>query len=146
MNEEDIKKKREENLKIEEEADRFFFIRLGRLALIVNCVTPFLILPGLAAWRVLEQPSPRQYFLSNLGWLLLADLYSIGTLGIICAAIYLLGGSKGWRLCGLDGLQDLLFGKGDAGGGCAFWFTIFLLIFPYIVIVGVGIAFKEWIK
>jgi hypothetical protein len=148
MTDEKEKLKREENKKLDEEGDRLFFVRLGRFALLVNFITPFLILPGLAAWRALETHFDtfvsKPFFWNNLGWLLLRDLYAVGAFGIICAVIYLAGGARGLKLCGLDDFFS------TTEGTLMFWLLVFFLIFPYALFVFVGIGcngiYEMWIK
>ena len=109
-NEEELKLKREESEKLDEEGDRLFFVRLGRVALIISVLTPFVILPGFAAWRALEVyyqtlvgPSlslfEKPFFWNNYGWLLLSDLYAVGAFGILLILVYLVGGTRGLKLC-----------------------------------------------
>jgi hypothetical protein len=146
--EEELNLKREENRKLDEEGDRLFFVRLGRFALVVNFITPFVILPGFAVWRALETHFDaawsKPFFWNNLGWLLLRDLYAVGAFGIICSVIYLAGGERGWKLCGLPNIFS------ESAGPLMFWPFVFMLIFPYafFVFAGMGcIGFYEmWIK
>jgi hypothetical protein len=148
--EEELKLKWEENKKLDEEGDRLFFVRLGRFALVVNVfITPFLILPGFAAWRALEAHDlawSKPFFWNNLGWLLLSDLYAAGVFGIICAFIYLAGGTRGWKLCGVTDI----FSESATEGTLMFWLSAFGLIFPYVFIVWVGMVcnsvYVMWIK
>ena len=150
-NEEELKLKREENKKLDEEGDRLFFVRLGRFLLVMNFLTPYLILPGFAVWRALEthfdSAWSKPFFWNNLGWLLLRDLYAVGALGIICSVIYLAGGARGWKLCGLPDI----FSKTSTGEtDFPFWFFVFMLVFPYAIFVFLGMgcnAFYEiWFK
>lgn len=89
-------------MKLREEGDRLFFVRLGRFALVAVGSASVVFLPGIALWRTFEQDYPPRHFWSNLGWLLLGDLYAIGALAIVCALIYLAGGTRGLKLCGAD--------------------------------------------
>ena len=108
MSDEELKKKRDEAfLKLQEEGDRLFFVRLGRFALVAVASASVVFLPGVALWRTLEQDYPNSHFWSNLGWLLLGDLYAIGALVIVCVLIYLAGGSRGLKLCGADECMDV---------------------------------------
>lgn len=106
MTDEELKKKREEKLKIREEGDRNFFVRLGRFALLATVFTIMLFLPVFAVWRTFEQDYPYSFFWSNLGWLLWADLFAMGALVIISITIYLAGGLRGLKLCGADEFID----------------------------------------
>lgn len=106
MSDEELKKRAEEFLKLQEEGDRLFFVRLGRFALTAIGLASVVILPGIAIWRVFEQDVPTEHFWSNLGWLLLGNLYAFGALLIVYAIIYLAGGSRGLKLCGSDAIMD----------------------------------------
>ena len=106
MSHEELKKKREEKLKIREECDRHFFSRLGRFALASIFLANLLILPIIASWRTFEQDFPNKFFWTNFGWLLLGDLCGLGVLVIVCAVIYLAGGSRAMKLCGADELFE----------------------------------------
>ena len=144
MSDEELKKKGEERLKLREEGDRLFFVRLGRFALVAVCSASVVFLPGIALWRTFEQDYPPSHFWSNLGWLLLCDLYAIGALAIVCALIYLAGGTRGLKLCGADEcmedkdlpLPPLLF---IPACGCILYGVFFFF----------GLSFRElylWIK
>lgn len=106
MSPEELKKKREEKLKIREECDRYFFCRLGRFALASCLFASLLILPVIASWRTFEQDLPKDFFWKNFGLLLLGDLYVFGALLIVWAIVYLAGGSRGTKLCGIDELVE----------------------------------------
>lgn len=142
MSDEELKRKREEKLKLREEGDRLFFVRLGRFALVAVCLASIVFLPGIALWRTLEQDYPNRHFWSNLGWLLLGDLYAIGALAIVCVLIYLAGGSRGLKLCGADECID------DNGAPLFLMFpAIGCLIYGFLFLF--GIVLREaylWVK
>jgi len=145
-NEEELKLKREESEKLDEEGDRLFFVRLGRVALIISVLTPFVILPGFAAWRALEVyyqalvgPSlslfEKPFFWNNYGWLLLSDLYAVGAFGILLILVYLVGGTRGLKLCWFP---DFFSGKTDPDPGLSLGVIAFSTIILYALFVGVG--------
>ena len=141
-NDEELKRKWEERKKLDEEGDRLFFVRLGRFAIAVNFLTPAVILPGFAAWRALETHFDaswsKPFFWNNLGWLLLRDLYAVGAFGIIYSVIYLAGGCRGWKLCGLGDI----FSQSESGEMPPFWplLLVFFAVVPYALFVFVGMA------
>jgi hypothetical protein len=155
--EEELKLKREENEKLNEEGDRLFFVRLGRVALIISLLTPTVILPGFAAWRALEVycqslvgPAlsffEKPFFWNNYVWLLLSDLYAVGAFGILFILVYLTGGTRGLKLCWF---WDVFSGK-QPDPGLLFWLIAFATIACYAIFVLVGIFcitfYVAWIK
>ena len=134
---EELKLKREEKEKLDEEGDRLFLVRLGRLALSITIGTPAFILPGFAAWRALEtycqDGGEKPFFWNNFGWLLLNDLYVVGVFGALYALIYLGGGNRGLKLCGVT---DLFSGKETADS--VILLTVAYLSTFYIIFVGIG--------
>lgn len=149
-NEEELKSKREENEKLDAEGDSLFFVRLGRVALIISLLAPIVVLPGFAAWRALETYSQtffeKPFFWINYGWLLLSDLYAVGAFVALFVLVYLVGGKRGLKLCWFP---DFFSGK-EEDPGCLFGSIAFATIFFYAVCVGVGIAccslYFLWIK
>jgi len=146
-NEEELKLKREESEKLDEEGDRLFFVRLGRVALIMSVLTPLVILPGFAAWRALEVyyqtlvgPAlsffEKPFFWNNYGWLLLSDLYAVGAFGILLVLVYLVGGTRGLKLCWFP---DFFSGTTEPDPGLALGVIALSTIILYAVFVGVGI-------
>ena len=137
--EEELNLKREEDDKLDEEGDRLFLVRLGRLALFMTIGTPAFILPGFAAWRALEtycqDGGEKPFFWNNFGWLLLNDLYVVGVFGALCALIYLGGGKRGLKLCGVP---YLFSGKGKVTEDLVIFLTVAYLSTFYIIFVGIG--------
>jgi hypothetical protein len=152
--EEELKLKREEYEKLDEEGDRLFFVRLGRVAVATSFLVPLVVLPGFAAWRALEvycqTMFEKPFFWNNYGWLLLSDLYAVGAFGTLFVLIYLVGGTRGLKLCWIWNTSS---GK-DPKPGPDLWLIAFataiVTIIPYAFFVGAGtgcIAFYHlWIK
>ena len=138
-NEEELKLKREENEKLDEEGDRLFFVRLGRVAVMTSYLVPLVVLPGFAAWRALEVYSQtmfeKPFFWNNYGLLLLSDLYAVGAFVILFVLVYLVGGTRGLKLCWIGNMD---FSK-DPDPGLALGLIAFATIFLYAIFVGVGI-------
>lgn len=147
-NEEELRLKREEEEKLDAEGDRLFFVRLGRVAVATSGLTPLVVLPGFAAWRAVEEFSQtfgeKPFFLKNYGWLLLSDLYAVGAFGILFVLIYLVGGTRGLKLCWI---WKTASGE-DSKPGPDFWLialaTFIGTFFPYAFFVGTGMACRAF--
>ena len=143
-NEEKLRLKREENEKLDAEGDRLFFVRLGRVAVATSLLTPLVVLPGFAAWRAVEEYSQtfgeKPFFWKSYGWLLLSDLYAVGAFGILFVLIYLVGGTRGLKLCWIWNATSGEDSKPDPD----FWLyalAAFIGTFlPYALFVGAGMA------
>jgi hypothetical protein len=143
-NEEELKLKREENEKLDAEGDRLFFVRLGRVAVIVSFLVPFVVLPGFAAWRAVEEyyqtTGAKPFFWVNYLWLLLRDLYAVGAFGILFVLIYIVGGTRGLKLCWIWSRAS---GE-DSKPSPDFWaiplIAAIVTFVPYAFFVGVGIG------
>lgn len=143
-NEEELKLKREENEKLDAEGDRLFFVRLGRVAVMISGLTPLIVLPGFAAWRAVEDYFPtmgeKPFFWVNYLWLLLSDFYAVGAFGILFVLIYLVGGTRGLKLCWIWSTAS---GK-DSKSTPDFWvialIAAFVTFVPYAFFVMMGIG------